>query len=64
MIFHNLKNVSLVDQIFGNLGIQRQTEKQKERGQTKQIEKEVWFDLHIRYGGENIANGLPTFIKN
>ena len=41
MIFHDLKNISLVDHIFRNLGvyIERDRERKRERAQTKQIEK-------------------------
>ena len=77
IIFHNLKNISLVVQIFGNLKIypyrkierernikQENTEKERKREITnKTNRKEIWFDFHIRCRGENIAKGLPPFSK-
>ena len=44
---------------------QKQANTERERESTnKANRKEVWFDFHIRYRGENIAKGLPPFRKN
>ena len=41
-----------------------ETEKQEKESTNKANGKEVWFDFHIRYRGENIAKGSPPFSKN
>ena len=56
IIFHNLKNISLVDHILKN-----ETERERERAQNKTNRKEVWFDFHIRYRVEKHRKGFGAF---
>ena len=72
VIFHNFKNISLADQIFGNLEIYVYIYKERDKDGARETKKEntkktnrkeVWFNFHIRYRGGNIAKGLPPFSK-
>ena len=53
IIFHNLKNISLVDHILKN---------ETERESTNKTNRtEVWFDFHIRYRVEKHRKGFGAF---